>query len=543
MNKVAHYLQEHLVGEVMTGSDARKYFATDGSILTIPPAIVVYPRNENDVRKTARFSWQLAERGRIIPITARGAGTDQSGAALGEGVILVFPAHMNRILELDGKSGDVIVEPGINFGKLQQTLFTHNRFLPSYPTSFEYSSIGGAVANNATGEKTVKYGPTSNFVLGLRVVLANGEVIETSRINKREVNKKLGLATLEGEIYRNLDTLIEENHQTIQGMRKLNSSAGYAIGEVRRKDGSFDLTPLIVGSQGTLGVVTEVALSTEPHNPNTTVIAVMINDFDVMAVLIKELNALSEKPSAIEMVNEQLLNFVHDQNPNQLKGVLQAPYPKAILIVEFDDPADRVQKKCAKKVAKILNSKNLEYRIETDVSKREDLWRIRHSAASFIAYSDKNTKAVPLIEDAVVPVDRISDFIKAAYQLLSRNNLMPAIWGNVGVGSIHVRPLLDLSQVGDRQKAFKLMDEYYSLVITMGGSTSSGHNDGRIRGPYLPHVYGAEVYGLFEKIKKIFDPYDMLNPGVKIGVKVDNVKPLVRQEFGLQHFYDHLPRS
>lgn len=136
MSKVAHYLQEHLVGEVITSADARRYFATDHSIFTLTPALVVYPRNENDVRKTTRFTWQLAERGRVIPITARGAGTDQSGAALGSGIILAFPAHMNKILELDPKSGSVAVQPGVNYGKLQQTLFTHGRFLPPFPPSF-----------------------------------------------------------------------------------------------------------------------------------------------------------------------------------------------------------------------------------------------------------------------------------------------------------------------------------------------------------------------------------------------------------------------
>src|SRR3954467_10270224 len=160
MSKVAHYLQEHLLGEVMASADARRYFATDGSIFSVSPSLVVYPRNENDVRKTARFAWQLAERGRVIPITARGSGTDQSGAALGSGIMLVFPAHMNRIVELDPKSGIVTMEPGLNFGRLQQTLHTHERFLPPFPASYEYSTIGGAVANNAAGEKSVKYGAT-----------------------------------------------------------------------------------------------------------------------------------------------------------------------------------------------------------------------------------------------------------------------------------------------------------------------------------------------------------------------------------------------
>src|SRR5688572_26537826 len=195
MSKVAHYLQEHLVGEVMTSADARRYFSTDGSILSIPPAVVVYPRSENDVRKVTRFTWQLAERGRVIPVTARGTGTDMAGAALGNGIIIAFPAHMHRILELDDKSGVVIVEPGTNYGKLQQTLHTHDRFLPPYPPTLEYSTVGGAVANNASGEKSVKYGSTRDFVKSVRAVLANGEVIETGRISKKDLSKKMGLST------------------------------------------------------------------------------------------------------------------------------------------------------------------------------------------------------------------------------------------------------------------------------------------------------------------------------------------------------------
>src|SRR5437868_4630569 len=170
MSKVAHYLQKHLVGELMTTTDARRYFATDGSVLQLAPALIAYPRNENDVRKAARFSWQLAERGRIIPITARGSGTNQTGAAIGNGIMIVFPAHMNRVLELDTKTSTVTVEPGINFGKLQQTLHTHGRFVPSYPASIEYSTIGGAIANNASGEKSSKYGDMKSYVAGLRVV-------------------------------------------------------------------------------------------------------------------------------------------------------------------------------------------------------------------------------------------------------------------------------------------------------------------------------------------------------------------------------------
>ena len=196
MSKVAHYLQDHLVGEVMVSTDARRYFATDASIFQLAPAVVVYPRNENDVRKTARFTWQLAERGRVIPMTARGSGTDQTGAALSSGIMMVFPAHLNRILELDTKINTVTVEPGINYGKLQQALNTHGRFLPPYPASLEYSTVGGAVANNASGEKSVKYGDTRKYVKNLRFVLANGEIIETGRLTKRELSTRANCLTV-----------------------------------------------------------------------------------------------------------------------------------------------------------------------------------------------------------------------------------------------------------------------------------------------------------------------------------------------------------
>lgn len=545
MNKVAHYLQEHLSGEVMASADARKYFSTDGSVFKVTPSLVVYPRNENDVRKAARFSWQLAERGRLIPLTARGLGTDQAGAALGSGVMIVFPAHMNRIVELDGKNGDVTVEPGINYGKLQQTLHTHGRFLPPFPSSIEFSTIGGAIANNAGGEKTIKYGSTRNFVKGLRVVLANGEVIETKRLSKRELNKKLGLASFEGEIYRSLDTLIEENkeliNQSVLGVTK--NSAGYALSEVKRKDGSFDLTPLFVGSQGTLGIVTEAVLSTEKYNPATTLIAAFFDDIQVAEQAVQEIRDLSDIPSAIEVVDDNLLNFIKTHNPNQLKGILEPPFSKLVVLIEFDNPNERTQKRMSKKATKILNKYQISYRVETETHKKEELWKIRHSAAAVIWHSDGSAKALPIIEDGIVPSDKFQTYLNNVYEIFKRYNLQAAIWGHAGNANLHMQPFLDLSQVGDRQKVFKIIDDYYRMVIELGGSTSGEHSDGRLRAPYLQALYGPEIYSLFQKTKQIFDPYGILNPGVKINVTLDDIKPLLRNEYSMEHLYDHMPRS
>lgn len=529
----------------MTSSDARRYFATDGSVFTLTPALVVYPRSENDVRKTARFTWQLAERGRVIPITARGAGTDQSGAALGSGIMLAFPAHLHRILELDEKSGLVTVEPGANYGKVQQTLHTHGRFLPPFPASMEYSTIGGAVANNAAGEKSVKYGDTRDYVKRLRVVLANGEVIETTRLSKRELNKKLGLSTFEGEIYRAIDVLLEENHKDIEKMERniSKNAAGYSLMDIKRKDGSFDLTPLIVGSQGTLGLVTEITLETEPYNPETTLLVGYFDDIKKAQSAVQDLRSLPDMPSAIEMVDGQLLELVTRLNPNQLKDVIAKPYPKLVLLVELDSPSERTKKKVTKKAKKALEKYAVQVAIETDPEQQEKLWKMRHASATVAAHTEGNLRALPIIEDGIVPVDKFSEYLNAVYELFARNQLRAAVWGHAGNANLHLQPYLDLSQVGDRQKVFRLMNDYYELVIGLGGSPSGEHGDGRLRGPYLQKLYGPEVYTVFQKIKQIFDPYGTLNPGVKVNVGLDDIKPLLRQTYSMDHLYDHMPRS
>jgi FAD/FMN-containing dehydrogenase len=545
MSKVAHYLQQHLVGEVMTSADMRRYFSTDGGVFAVMPAMIVYPRNENDVRKAARFTWQLAERGRAVPITARGLGTDQSGAAVGPGVIMVFPAHMNRIVELDGKSGSVTIEPGINYGRLQQTLHTHGRYLPPFPASIEYCTVGGAIANNASGEKSLKYGSTREYVKNMRVVLANGEVIDTRRLGKKELSKKLGLPTFEGEVYRELDKLLDENSELLKtiGLNVTKNSAGYALNDIKRKDGSFDLTPLLVGSQGTLGIVTEATLTTEPYNADTTLMAVYFDNLTAAQQAILDIRKLADMPCAMEMVDRNLLDFVHASNPNLLNGIIEPPFPEVVMLVEFDSANDRVQKRMVKKASKILDKYEVKYTIERDADKKEALWKIRHSAAAVVSHVEGNTKALPIIEDGIVPVDKLQEYLQTVYEMFKHYGLRVAMWGHAGDANLHLQPFLDLAQVGDRQKVFRLIDDYYNLVISLGGSTSGEHNDGRLRGPYLAKLYGDQIYDLFRKTKAIFDPHNILNPGVKIDVTLDMIKPLLRTEYSMDHLYDHLPRT
>lgn len=545
MNKVASYLQEHVVGEVLTTPEVRDYFSTDGGVFKVTPSLVVYPKNTQDVRKVTRFTWQLAEKGHLLPVTARGRGSDQGGAAVGSGIMLVFPAHMNRLLETDIKQRLARVQPGMNFRTFQETVESHGMFLPPYPSSIDFATIGGAVANNTAGEKTIKYGAMRQYVQSLEVVLANGEVLQTERISKKELEKRKGLTTFEGEIYRQLDGLIMDNWELIQqhaGHPHVSkNSAGYMLSQVKLKDGSFDLTPLIVGSQGTLGIVTEIILRLEKYNPRTTLFRINLENLEDASAIVEQLMKL--EPSALEVVDNHLLEFLNRVSPTRLKGVIAAPFPALVLLAEFDDPKDAVQIKKAKKAEKLLRHLGLDFVGTQNYEEQQRLWTIRHSAAAVIWHVEGSAKALPIIEDGVVPRDRFPEFIKGIYALFERYNLEIAVWGHAGDANLHLQPFLDLGKMSDRQKVFKIMEEYYDMVLKLGGSTCGEHNDGRLRAPFLPKVYGPEMYEVFRQVKKIFDPYGTLNPGVKIDVTLKDIAPLLRQEYSMKHLADHLPRS
>jgi FAD/FMN-containing dehydrogenase len=243
------------------------------------------------------------------------------------------------------------------------------------------------------------------------------------------------------------------------------------------------------------------------------------------------------------MVDEQLLRLVDQLSPAQLKDVIDKPLPKIVLLVEYDSMNARAQKRAVKKADKTLQKYAASHRRETNAIEQEKLWRIRHASATVVAHTEGNLRAIPFIEDGVVPVAQFEAYITGIYELFRKYHLNVAIWGHAGDGNLHIQPFLDLSQVGDRQKVFKLADEYYSLVIKLGGTTSGEHGDGRLRAPFLPYVYGKEMYAVLRKIKECFDPHNILNPGVKFGTSTDDLKGMLRQEYSLGHLYNHLPRT
>jgi len=534
-------LRASVTGELSTDKATREFFATDGSVFTVMPEAIFYPQNEADVAEVTRLVAQEAAAGTTHSITARGKGTDQGGGALGPGIMMAFPAHMNHYLNYTKDT--VTIQPGMIYKDLQHLLHSHGRFMPPYPASIDFATIGGAIANNSAGEKTIKYGSTRDYVESLRVVLANGDVIQTRRLSAKELRAKQMQTDYEGHLYRNVDYLIEENWDAIaEAFPKVSkNSAGYDLWHVKGRDGSFDLGQLIVGSQGTLGIVTEITLRHEPYISRNHLIVGYFETIERAAQAIEAVMPLG--PSALEVVDKNLLQFLKEHDPAQIEGLLPEQMPGIVLLVQFDDASQRAQVQKTKKTLKAFEHSAYDMRVATDPAEQTKLWKIRRGAAAIIWKFKGAKKALPIIEDGVVPLEQMPVFLERVYKLFEKYNLDIAVWGHAGNANFHLQPFMNLASASDRKKVFELMNDFYRMVIDLGGSTCGEHNDGRLRAPYLKRLYGDVLYGVFEDLKKIFDPLSILNPGVKIGVKLQDLPGQLRKEYSMKHLADNLPNN
>ena len=307
MNKVATYLNEHLTGEVLTNSAVISESEQDKSVITRRPEMVARVAHVNDIRKIMRFCSQLAEKGHILPVSVRGFGTDRTGAATGKGIMLDLTRHMRRVEEIDPKQQLIHVQAGISHATVQSVLATHKGLgLPAVSYVDEDGTIGGAISAGAAGTLSSVYGTVGESTQRVEVVLSNGDVIQTERISKRELGRKKGLTTLEGDIYRQLDSLLEDKADLIEKLKSDDyETTGYSgITEIKGKDGSIDLTPLFVGSQGSLGIISEAILKSDFSKPEITVVTAAYKTMKDAQQAID--TALDSKATTVEMIDGRI---------------------------------------------------------------------------------------------------------------------------------------------------------------------------------------------------------------------------------------------
>lgn len=547
MSKIAQYLNEHILGELTSAKPIRQRFSRDASILTMTPELVMFPRVTNDIRKAARFCWQLAEKGHVLPITVRGGGSDQTGAAIGKGLIINTTAHLTNVIHVGFKDKDrfVHVQPGVTFKTLNDVLNWHGLQVPAYPESAAYSTIGGAVANNAGGQLSGRYGLVGDAVTRLEVVLANGDLIETTRLNKREFNTKKGMQTFEGEIYRKLDGLIEDNQDLIKEKLLGNErdNTGYTrLSQVRRRDGSFDLTPLFIGSQGTLGIVTELVLRTEYVSRDQTIVVAAVETSAAAHDAVDALRSL--EPTTLETFDGALFNTAKARGKKYpfFEVGDEASEVGAVIYAQFSDFNDNARARKLKKALKILTNYNASVVTSVD-HPVEELSAVREVMSSTFVTETEADSYPPLLDGASIPSNRQDDFVAAVAELAKKHHIALPLRTRVLDGVVFVRAALQLDKVSDKQKIFKLINEYSQLVQNHSGTFVAESGEGRVKANAAFALLDDDERQLYEQVRLVFDPFGTMNPGVKQVTDQKFLVEALRSSYDLADFAQYSPHS
>lgn len=521
MSKIARYLQEHIGGQVSTSAPLLAALSRDASVLSITPEMVLYPRITNDIRKVARFAWQLAEKGHALPLTVRGAGTDQTGAAIGRGIIVDTSSYMNAIFEFDAKQKLIRAQPGVTIAALHAALRLQGMTIPSLPMNVPQSTLGGAVANRASSSLSGRYGDTGAWVQQIEVVLANGDVLQTERLSKRDLSRKKGLQTFEGEIYRTIDNIIEDNKELIaaklthDGTR---DNVGYgAVSQVKQKDGSFDLAPLLIGSQGTLGIVSELIMKADFSSLQGAAVAAAFPSREVARDMLDKLRGL--QPASLDYFDGELFAVAGECGRSyslcsSIEGTVGA-----VLVMSFDDFNQGARARKLKRALKLLEG--AECHVESaNGAEAADIMAITQVTTHVLSPDAKDTTAPSLFDGVYVPRERFEDFQTAVTELAKKHTVTLPLWGRALEDIYYTRPSLQLKKVGDKQKIFKLLDEYSDIVSKHHGHMIAEAGEGRMLSRFAHKELDDDVQELFRQIKQAFDPHGILNPEVKQPLEV-----------------------
>jgi FAD/FMN-containing dehydrogenase len=513
MNKLAQYLNQHLQGEVFVDKDTLRHFASDSSPLQQEPEMVVFSFETNDIRKLLRFSWQLAEKGHRLPVTARGAGLNGTGAAISSGVVIAMNAHMNRIFEYDSKQRLVRLQPGVSTGEANNALRLQGTSIPVLGEGRQ--TVGGVLADrNGTF--------TAETVEQLEIVLANGDVLQTKRLSKRELSKVKGQQSFEADIYREVDGLIDESAEIIEQLDRRDASGYGMLGDVKHKDGSLDLTPLFLGTQGTLGVISELILKAEYVSETTSVV---VAAFDSPVGARDALDGAAKVDVAsMEYFGAELIARAKAQGKvySFIGDAEQAP---TLLVARVNDMSGRVQARKIKKLRKHFEKCGAI--VSTTDNFEESEFKSLDGILSLAAQDDTKESQI-VVDRAYVPLGRSEDFMSGLTELSKKMKLDLPLYGRPLDSLWTVRPMVAMGSVGGKQSLLKFVSQYGELVNSCGGYLAGMYSEGRL--PLAASKEKEQIQALFAKLKKIFDPYDILNTGAKQPADVKELAKSLRSD-------------
>ncbi|HEY9583143.1 MAG TPA: FAD-binding oxidoreductase [Candidatus Paceibacterota bacterium] len=537
---LADEIKKIVKGDVSDAQEKLKACSTDASIFEVQPELIVAPCSGDDIKALVRFVTEKKTEYPHLSLTARAAGTDMSGGPLTESIVVDFLKYFQEIKSVDIGASEATVLPGTYYRDFEKATLSKGLLLPCYTASKDLNTVGGMVANNSAGEKTLTFGATREYVKELKVVLSDGEEYVLRPLNRTELIEKESQQNFEGHLYREFHKLLEENKQVIrEAQPKVHkNSAGYDLWDVWDGE-TFDMTKVIVGSQGTLGLVTEIKFGLIRPKIHSSLLVIFLDDLGPLAEVIKIV--LKHKPESFESFDDQSMKLAVRFMPDmfkqmgaknlislglqfwpEIKMILLSGVPKLILIAEFTgDSEEEIHKKA-------LDAENdlLVHELQTHISKRKahiakddreenKYWTIRHESFSLLRKHIHGKHTAPFIDDIVVNPEYLPKFLPELNQITKSYDLTYTIAGHIGDGNFHIIPLMDFGRPDFVKTIKELEQKVFDLVAKYHGSIAGEHNDGLVRTPYLNKMYRPEVLELFAQTKKIFDPLNIFNPGKK----------------------------
>ena len=507
-------------GDVSFDPVIRGIHATDASHYQVTPACVVVPVDEDDCVAALRVAAELG-----LPVTPRGAATALSGQTFGPGMVIDVSRHLNQVLEINADAGWARVQPGVVRDHLNAELASQGLQFAPDPATSSRATIGGMVGNNSSGTRSIVYGKTIDHVLGCRVALADGTVLELGPLDDEAWQARAAGDGREAALYRGVRDLVQRHETEIRErypkvMRRVTgynldtfvNGAGYD-GPIGRGPTPWNLTDLIVGSEGTLGLVLEVTVRLVPL-PKATALCVVHFDDDLDALRAVP-GILEHGPSAVELLDRGVMREAAVNPATRAMAGWVTGDPAAVLLTEFFGDSPDEARRRAEGFAAALRDGSVGYAapVMTGARAQRDVWETRKLGLGLISNVRGPVKGQAFVEDACVPVQHLADYIAGLQAHCRRLGIDYALYAHASVGVIHFRPAVDLHRDDHRRAMQEIAEAAFERVVALGGAFAGEHGDGVVRGTFVPRFFGAELYGAFRELKALFDPQHRMNPG------------------------------
>lgn len=554
MGHLKERLERATRAEVRFERGARMLYATDASLYQVEPLGVVVPRTREDVSQAVRIA---AEEG--VPVLPRGAATSLSGQTVGAALVLDFSKYLNRVGVVDRDRMCVTVEPGVVLDRLNAHLAPLGlMFGPDVSTS-DRATIGGMIGNNSAGARSLRYGKTVDHVRAVDVVLASGETAHFGPVSPEGLEALCQREDHVGRIHRAVTDTIDAHAEAIRARfpRVLRRVSGYNLDELvpglpvrapgwRDEGGwAFNLAKLIVGSEGTLAIVTSAELRVEPV---PVAQGLVVLSFATIAAALDRLQAILEtRPAAVEMVDRMVLELAA-KNPDYARSVTFAEgLPAAVLAAQYYADSQAELEAIADDLAGRFAGRPgvLGVRKSLTTAAKDDFWKVRKAGVSLLMGMVGDAKPVAFVEDTAVSPERLPAFYERFQKIIERHGTVGACYGHADVGCLHIRPVINVKTADGLAKLRGIAAEVSDLVVEFGGSMSGEHGDGLARSGWNRKLFGDEVFAAFQTIKRAFDPNDLLNPGkvvaspdlaadLRLGPEYQVQEPLTAFDFSAQ---------